>query len=192
MPPEISLRVAQGADSESLLAIYAPVVLETFISFEQEVPAIAAIAERIETTLENFPWLVAAREDRILGYAYASAHRERAAYRWSVDTTVYVAQDARRHGIGARLYGSLLAILRLQEFRSAFAGIALPNPASVRLHEAAGFEPLGVYADVGYKLGAWRSVGWWRLGLTARDGEPSKPVPFRGLIGTDRLRAAIA
>jgi L-amino acid N-acyltransferase YncA len=192
MSPEISLRVARAADSESILAIYAPVVLETFISFETDVPAISAMAERIGTTLENFPWLVATREGGIVGYAYASAHRERAAYRWSVDTTVYVAQDARYQGIGARLYGSLLGILRFQGFRSAFAGIALPNPASVRLHEAAGFEPLGVYTDVGYKLGAWRSVGWWRLGLTACDGEPSMPVPFRNLIGTDMLSAATA
>jgi phosphinothricin acetyltransferase len=120
-------------------------------------------------------------EGRVAGYAYASRHRERRAYQWSVDVSCYVHRDFRRRGAGQRLYRRLLAILRRQGFFNAYAGIALPNEASVRLHERMGFRPIGVYANVGYKQGGWRDVGWWGLALAAPKPEPPEPIALRDL-----------
>lgn len=99
-----------------------------------------------------------------------------------MDVSVYVASDARRAGIGRALYEHLFKILQAQNFHSAFAGIALPNDASVMLHEAMGFKPVGIYREVGFKLGGWRDVGWWRLGLSTTSGEPADPIPFSALV----------
>lgn len=181
---KISLRPAEPRDAEAIADIYAPVVRDTAISFETEPPSAAVMAERIENTLQQRPWLVATDGDEVLGYAYASEHRQRAAYRWSVDVTAYIAESARRRGVGRRLYGALIPMLRAQGFRSAFAGIALPNDASVGLHEAVGFEALGVYRDVGFKLGAWRDVGWWSLRLADDDAPPTQPTSFYELSKT--------
>jgi L-amino acid N-acyltransferase YncA len=151
----------------------------------------SAHGERIQATLPKLPWLVATRDGQVLGCAYASQHRERAAYRWSVDATAYVAEAKRRTGVGTRLYRTLIAVLRLQGFRSAFAGIALPNPASVALHEAMGFKHLGVYADIGFKLGRWHSVGWSQLGLARGDKTPVEPTPFADIRGSRALSAIL-
>jgi len=174
----IEIRTATALDAPAIAAIYAPVVRDTAISFETEVPASDVMARRIAGALAAHPWLVAERGNEILGYAYAGKHRERAAYRWSVDVSAYVREDARRMGIGRAMYERLLVILQTQGFRSAFAGIALPNPASVALHEAVGFRPLGIYKDVGFKLGRWHDVGWWRLGLSESESPPQEPKPF--------------
>jgi phosphinothricin acetyltransferase len=114
----------------------------------------------------------------VAGFAYASRHSDRAAYAWSINTSVYVADGHRRRGVGRRLYDALLAAVTRQGFHVAHAGITLPNPASVGLHEALGFRPVGVYPSVGYKLGAWRDVGWWRRELRPCVGEPG---PIRGV-----------
>ena len=176
--PKIGLRPAEPRDADAIAAIYAPIVRDTFISFETEPPSASVMAERIAATERRYPWLVATMGGAVTGYAYGSALRPRAAYQWSVEVTAYVAETARGKGVGRRLYGSLLAMLRAQGFHGAFAGIALPNDASVRLHEAVGFGPLGVYREVGFKFGAWRDVGWWRLTLTEGDAPPSEPVSF--------------
>ena len=176
-----NLRVATVNDAEDIAAIYAPFVQGTAISFETVVPDIAEIQRRIASTLETYPWLVAEDSGRILGYAYASQHRTREAYRWSCDVTVYLAEAARGRRLGTRLYSELIAILRQQGFRNAFAGIALPNPASVALHESLGFHHLGTYRDVGFKLGAWHDVGWWQLVLATGEGAPAEIIPFREL-----------
>lgn len=189
---KIGLRPAEPRDAEAIAEIYAPIVRDTAISFETEPPSAAVMAERIESTLQQRPWLVATDGDEVLGYAYASEHRQRAAYRWSVDVTAYIAQSARRRGIGRRLYGALIPMLRMQGFRSAFAGIALPNDASVGLHEAVGFEPLGVYRDVGFKLEAWRDVGWWSLRLADDAASPSEPMSFREVREAPRFIALLA
>lgn len=188
----IELRIAEPTDGASCAEIYRPIVEETWISFETEAPSPAEMSRRIEATLLRFPWLVATEAGDVLGYVYASSHRERAAYRWSVDVTAYLAQSARGKGLGRRLYRSLLAILQRQGFRSAFAGIALPNAASEGLHRAVGFERLGVYEDVGYKLGDWRSVGWWRLGLSNDRGEPNEPLPFAAAREADDFPSLLA
>jgi L-amino acid N-acyltransferase YncA len=180
MPAEPNIRVARVADARDIQAIYAPIVRDTPISFEVEPPSMAEMEDRIGSTLPEFPFLVCDVDAQVIGYAYAGAHRARAAYRWSVDVTVYVAATARRAGVGRSLYRALLPILRRQDFHAAFAGITLPNEGSVALHEAVGFRRLGVYEEVGFKHGRWHDVGWWRCGLN--QGPPAgEPIAFAGL-----------
>lgn len=172
-----AVRVAGPADATAVAAIYAPYVLETAISFEERPPTDAEMAARISKTLSNHPFLVYEAAGRILGYAYAGAHAERAAYRWSANVSVYVDPDAHRRGIGRALYTQLLAMLGRQGFHTAFAGITLPNERSIGLHEAMGFVHLGTYLEVGFKFGRWHDVGWWRLALS--QGVPAgEPLPF--------------
>jgi phosphinothricin acetyltransferase len=170
------IRLATVEDASGMAAIYAPFVSRTAISFEAEPPTEAEMAARVAATLPYTPWLVCAAESGVLGFAYASRHRERAAYRWSVDVSVYIDEHVRRRGMARALYTSLLSLVRLQGFYAAHAGITLPNPASVGLHEALGFVPVGIYRLVGYKLGAWHDVGWWQLPLRERAGEPAPPL----------------
>ena len=175
----IPLRLATPSDAPALAAIYAPVVTRTATSFELEPPDDAEMARRISVTLGYAPWLVHTTGDPeapVIGYAYAGRHRERAAYQWSVDVSVYVADGHRGRGIGRTLYTVLFALLRLQGFYAAHAGITLPNQASVGLHEALGFRPVGVYPAVGFKQGAWHDVGWWQLPLQERTGIPAPPL----------------
>jgi phosphinothricin acetyltransferase len=166
-----------------MAAIYGPIVRDTAISFETQEPTAEEMARRLAATLPDFPWLAAEAEDGgFLGYAYASAHRPTGAYRWSANVSIYLAQAARGRGVGKALYGELLDRLRRQGVCSVFAGIALPNPASVALHESVGFRPVGVYRRVGYKLGAWRDVGWWGQSLVAEDDTPPPAfIPYRDL-----------
>jgi len=170
------IRLAEQRDAEAIAAIYRPFVEVTAISFEVTPPDRAEIARRVEETGRTHPWLVCDVDDHVVAYAYASAHRTRSAYQWSVDTSVYVDPRYQRRGIGRGLYTSLFGILAAHGFRNAFAGIALPNPASVRLHESLGFTAIGVYDHVGYKLGAWHSVGWWQLTLLALGAHPAPPI----------------
>ncbi len=157
-----TVRAAEPSDAEAIQAIYAPLVEATIISFEERPPSVAEMAERIRRTLADYPYLVAERQGVVLGYTYAGPHRARPAYRFSVDVTAYVAETARGQGVGRRLYAALLAELARRGFHTAFAGIALPNPASVALHEALGFRHLGTYREVGYKFDRWHDVGWWQ------------------------------
>jgi phosphinothricin acetyltransferase len=164
-------------DAGSCLEIYAPFVRETAVSFEEVVPSIEEFRERIRSTTERFPWLVLEDRGLVAGFAYATAHRARAAYRWAADVSVYVAPSHRRAGVGRRLYGELLERLRRQRFRIACAGIALPNDASIGLHRALGFEPVGVYRHIGWKAGAWHDVSWWLLELSPPSPDPGEPLP---------------
>jgi L-amino acid N-acyltransferase YncA len=141
------------------------------------VPDAAEIARRIAAGQEQWPWLVA-DDGAVLGYAYASQHRSRAAYRWSVDVSVYVAERARRAGVGRRLYQALFAVLTEQGFFNAFAGVTLPNEPSLGLHRAVGFEPVGVYRNVGYKLGSWHDTSWWQRTLRPPPDVVGEPVAF--------------
>jgi L-amino acid N-acyltransferase YncA len=169
------IRLARADDSAAAARIYDPVVAGTAISFELDPPGPAEMKRRIVNVLAFAPWLVDERDGAVRGYAYASRHRERAAYQWSVDVAVYVDEAHRRSGVGNGLYGKLFRLLRLQGFYAAHAGVTLPNAASVGLHESLGFRPVGVYRGVGYKLGRWHDVGWWQLELRDRAGEPSAP-----------------
>jgi phosphinothricin acetyltransferase len=171
------IRLAADRDAAAIAAVYRPFVEATIISFETEPPDAHAMRKRIVETMATYPWLVYESNGFVAGYAYATTHRVRAAYRWSVDTAVYVDAAHHRRGIGRGLYASLCAILVRQGFVNAYAGITLPNPASVGLHEAAGFQRVGVYRKVGYKLGAWHDVGWWQLALQEHSAMPAAPVP---------------
>jgi L-amino acid N-acyltransferase YncA len=173
------IRIAGEKDADALVAIYAPFCAESAVSFETEPPSRAEMARRIEATLEQYPWLVAEHQGQILGYAYANAHRQRAAYRWSVETSAYVDEKHRHKGLGRQLYGELFSLLKRQGFVNAFAGITLPNAASVGLHENIGFRALGAYKNVGYKAGAWHDVGWWQLDLKPHVINPDPPIAFR-------------
>jgi L-amino acid N-acyltransferase YncA len=172
MPPTI--RLATPDDAEQVRTTYAPYCL-TPISFEMEPPSVEEMRGRLEKVLGQYPWLLCEEGGEVLGYVYATQHRERAAYRWSVDTAVYVRQGRQRRGVGRALYTSLLAVLPLQGYVNAYAGVTLPNPASVGLHEAMGFQSVGVYRQVGFKCGAWHDVAWYQRPLQPRPGEPSPP-----------------
>ena len=179
-PAVLRVRDARGDDAAEIAAFYAAVVRDTPISFELEAPDAVAIRQRVLDTLERRPGLVCERDGELVGYAYAAPHRERAAYQWCVETSVYIAQSARRQGVGSTLYRALLPLLARQGYVHAYAGITLPNSASVGLHEALGFRPIGVYTAIGFKLGAWHDVGWWDLTLPARalPEQPAAPVPY--------------
>ena len=172
-----TLRSVRPGDAEALAEIYRPMVEEAVVSFEERPPDVDEMRRRIEATTERYPWLVVEDEGRVLGYAYATQHRTRAAYRWSVDVSCYVRPAAKRRGVGRSLYERLIELLAAQGYCAAHAGIALPNDESVAFHEALGFEPVGVYRKVGWKLGAWRDVGWWQRELRARRGPPPELRP---------------
>jgi L-amino acid N-acyltransferase YncA len=180
------IRLASEADASPISAIYAPCVRSTPISFEVVPPSPAEMAERIVNTLPRWPWLVEERDGAITGYAYAGAFAQRVSYRWSVTTTIYVRDDYRRQGVGRRLYRALLTLLAEQGFRSAYAGITLPNAGSVGLHEAVGFTPVGVYRDAGHKLGRWHDVAWYQRALQPdaprQEEQPAEPVDVRTVL----------
>ena len=172
----MKLRLATAADAAPIHAIYAPIVRDTFISFEVDPPTVEEVARRIGKTLAKFPWLVLEDGEGLAGYAYASEHRDRLAYQWSVDVSCYVHERARRRGIASRLYPALFRILERQGFTNAFAGIALPNEASVSMHASAGFVAIGTYVDVGFKCGAWHDVMWMQRTLAEPAAKPEPPV----------------
>lgn len=184
-----TLRLATADDAAQIADIYAPLVTDTPITFEVDVPSVGEIRQRIVGTSMRFPYLVADDAGTVLGFAYAGRHRRRAAYAWSSDVSVYVAAGTRRSGIGRGLYTALLDLLTTQGYANAFAGIALPNDASIGLHEAIGFEPVGVHRSVGYKLGTWWDVAWWQRRLTVP--EPPPPPITLVEVETDRLDRAL-
>ena len=167
--------------AEAVAAIYRPSVERSVISFEAEAPAADEMARRIGAVLPWTPWLVALDGSTVLGYAYATRHREREAYRWSVDLSAYVHEDHRGKGVGHLLYDRLIEILVQQRFVNAFAGITIPNAASVALHERIGMTLVGTYRRVGYKFGAWHDVAWYGLRLWEPDGTPPEPIPYAEL-----------
>jgi phosphinothricin acetyltransferase len=172
------VRRARADDAAAFAAIYGPIVANTVISFEEAVPTAAEFRERIAAIGETWPWLVGEAGGTVLGYVYASEHRTRAAYRWSVDVTAYVHAEARGRGVAGTLYRVLFRVLERQGFHRAFAGITLPNDPSIALHRSVGFEPVGVYPEVGFKLGAWRDVSWWQRPLDAGSAPSGDPLPL--------------
>jgi L-amino acid N-acyltransferase YncA len=178
------IRLATSADAAAIAAIYAPSVAERATSFELVPPDAAQIAQRIDNVVSRWPWLVETEQDAVLGYCYAGEFAERAAYRWSVTVSAYVRDGLHRRGIGRRLYTVLFELLRRQGAFNAYAGITLPNEASVGLHRAMGFEPIGTYPRVGFKFGRWHDVVWLGKELQpALDGaEPAAPRPLPDLL----------
>jgi phosphinothricin acetyltransferase len=154
-------------------------VTDTPISLEEEPPNAGEMARRIEQISARYPWLVAEDGGAVVGYAYGSRHHERAAYRWAADVAVYVSDRHRGKGVGGALYRALLPLLARQGVRRVCAGIGLPNDASIALHESCGFQLIGIYRRIGWKMGAWQDVGWWQLELAGSDppaelGPPAK------------------
>lgn len=167
-------------DAGACSAIYRPHVEASAASFEERPPGPEEMARRMSEVMATHPWLVAERAGATIGFAYACRHRSRSAYRWAADVSVYVEEGRRGDGVGRALYEALFERLRAQSFQVACAGITLPNEASVCLHESLGFEPVGVYRRIGWKLGAWHDVGWWQLRLFPDEGRPSEPIPPSG------------
>ena len=175
------IRIATAADAAAIHAIYAPHVLAGMATFETELPGEAAMRERIETRLRQYPWIVWEEHGRLLAYAYASRFRERAAYDWIAETSIYVHEDAQRRGIARRLYSVLLDGMRLQGINQAVGVITMPGEASVTMHEAMGFTPAGIWRKAGYKLGQWWDVGVWQKELQAPAVPPAAVIPFAQL-----------
>ena len=186
------VRFASPADAVGILAIYAPFCESSCVSFEIFAPTIEQMEQRINHVAGGYPWLIGEIDGQIAGYVYASPHRERAAYRWSVDVAVYVAADYQRRGIGRVLYDALFSILREQGYFKAFAGVSLPNPASVGLHESLGFRETAVFPGVGYKFGRWLDVGWWQLDLQPERPDPTEPQPFSSIQNSPAVAAILA
>jgi len=158
----LRVRKAVRSDAAACAAIYTPFVTDGWTSFETHAPGTSEMARRIVEYGNSHAWLVAEENADIVGFAYGSPHRSRSAYASSCDVAVYVAPAHARKGVGKALYQELFPILA-KNYHAAFAGIALPNDGSIALHEALGFTPVGIYREVGYKLGGWRDVGWWQL-----------------------------
>jgi phosphinothricin acetyltransferase len=171
---DTSIRLATIDDAESVLAIYGPVIRDSATSFEIELPTVDDISGRMHTNLQKYPWIVCSEGDAVCGYAYGSTHRARSAYGWTVETSVYLDSSVQGRGVGRALYESLLSLLTFQGYGLALGGITLPNPASVRLHEACGFTRVGVYHGIGYKFGQWHDVAWYERRLSGIDKAPNE------------------
>lgn len=186
-----TIRIAHDADADAIQAIYAPHVESGVVTFENAVPDVAAMRERIHARLLHYPWLVWEDAGDVLAYAYAGRFRERAAYDWIAETSIYVHHDAQRRGIARRLYGVLLDVMRLQGITQAVGVITLPGTVSVAMHEVMGFTPAGVWRQCGYKLGQWWDVGVWQKELQPAATPPRPVTPFPALADTTALLAML-
>jgi phosphinothricin acetyltransferase len=187
-----TIRLASTDDASAIAEIYRPFCESTAVSFEYAAPSTKEIAHRIRTITVQHPWVVLDEGGLIAGYAYASRHRERDAYGWSVDTAVYVNPTHRRRGVARALYTALFNVLRLQGYFKAYAGITLPNEASTGLHEAMGFRLVGIYRGVGYKHGTWHDVAHYQLALQPERLDPIPPLPVPALADSPGWTSAVS
>jgi L-amino acid N-acyltransferase YncA len=157
------IRNARPEDAEAICGIYNHYVLKSTITFEEEPVSVAVMRERILEVTRNLPWIVDMEEGTITGYAYAYPWKIRSAYRHTVESGIYLHGEFTGKGIGTRLYGELLRLLKEEAFHAVIGGIALPNPASIALHEKLGFVNIGRFREVGFKFGKWIDVGYWEL-----------------------------
>jgi phosphinothricin acetyltransferase len=171
---DVLIRLAGEADAAAIAAIYRPYVETTRISFEEQAPDAAEMALRMQSPLHH--WLVAEDAGRVVGYASSSPYHRRPAYRWTVETSIYLDSDTRGHGVGRQLLSSLLERLTRQRYVTAIAAIALPNPASIALHQRLGFVPAGTYRGVGFKFGEWTDVSLWQRDLAPRTDTLAEPL----------------
>lgn len=177
----IALRTATTRDAAGLRAIYAPYIETTAFTFENEVPSVEEIAARIEKGSRSYPWLVCTDGETVAGYVYASLHRDREAYQWTSECSIYIHPKYHGKGLALIMYSILFQIMRMQGLKTVYAGITLPNEASVRLHEKCGFEHFATYDNVGYKMGKWHKVGWWKLQLGDYELNPPPPLLFSAM-----------
>jgi phosphinothricin acetyltransferase len=178
----VLIRLAREADAAAIESIYRPYVEDSRVSFEESAPGAAEITRRMTGDKPGlYPWLVAEEGDSLLGYAASSPFRSRRAYRWIVETGIYLDPAAQGRGVGRALLSELLALLQRQGFAAAIGAIALPNDASVALHERLGFFHTGTYRQVGFKMGEWLDVGLWQKELAPRQTPPVEPRPFESV-----------
>jgi L-amino acid N-acyltransferase YncA len=175
------IRGIEVSDAGAVRSIYSPFITDNATSFETEVPSITVIEDRIRSIYEQYPWLVYEEDGAVLGYAYGASHRARKAYQWSVEVSVYLHETVRRRGIGRILYMTLFDLLRRQGYANAYAGITLPNQASVGLHQAMGFTDVGVFRAVGHKFNNWHDVIWLQLRLQEIPLPLPEPMPINKL-----------
>jgi L-amino acid N-acyltransferase YncA len=185
------IRIARDEDAAAIHAIYAPSITDGVATFETELPGVDVMRERIRARLQHYPWLVWEDADDILAYAYAGRFRERAAYDWIAETSIYVRADAHRRGIARELYGVLLDVMRLQGINQAVGVITLPGSASVAMHETMGFAAAGVWRQCGYKLGQWWDVGVWQKQLQTPAEVPSPITSFPQLAASEKFHALL-
>lgn len=177
MDTDLKIRFATSADSSGIREIYEPYVISTPITFDYDIPTQEEFENRIESSSGSYPWLVCEHKNEILGYAYAGKLRVKAAYQWSAESTIYLSQKFHRKGLGKILYETLLHILRLQGFVNVYAGVTVPNIKSEGFHKALGFYEVGIYKNIGYKLGRWHDVKWFQLHLN----DHSDPLPLKSI-----------
>ena len=175
------IRLANPNDAQGILDIYAPYITNTSYTFESDVPTQKEFADRISNYLEYWPWLVCDIDGIIAGYAYGAKYRERSGYQWCVESSIYLHDNFMQKGIGSDLYEALFELLKKQGYRNVYAVINLPNDRSVRFHEHCGFKWFANYENVGYKLGKWKTVGWWQLIINEYSDEPPPPTKFSNL-----------
>lgn len=189
MNKNVHIRLATPDDAQEILAIYRPYIFDTAVTFEEEVPSLDEFRQRINSILEECPFLVCEIGGQLAGYAYAGPYRTRASYRWNKEVSVYIHDAFQRKQVARALYSGLFELLASQHVANLLAVITLPNEGSVRLHEQMGFKYCGVFNRVGYKLGQWHPVGWWELPLPEADQpNPAEPIPF----GTFRENHSLA
>jgi len=162
---EIKLRLAKIEDAQEILDIYSPYIKESNITFEYTVPTLDDFEDRMRIIIKKYPYIVAVWQDKIVGYAYAHIHMERAAYQWNVETSIYVKQDLGHQGIGTLLYRKLLEILKVQNVQNVYGCVTSPNENSEKMHYAFGFQLVGKFHDSGYKFGTWHDVSWFELNI---------------------------
>jgi phosphinothricin acetyltransferase len=185
------IRNIEVSDAPAVRDIYAPFVSDSATSFEVVPPDVSEVERRITDLRARYPWLVFESDGKVLGFAYASSHRARSAYQWDVDVSVYIDSDSQRHGIGRALYTALFALLRRLGYFNAYAGISLPNPASVGLHESLGFTPIGIFERTGFKFGQWHDVVWLQLRLLEDPCPTADPLHPDKLFEDDRIVALL-
>lgn len=173
---EYTIRLIRPQDAQRVLDIYAPYITKHNTSFEYEVPALEEFQQRIATIIAQYPWLVCEHNETIIGYAYAGQHRARTAYQWSVESTIYIAEDFCGKGAGRFLYQKLFELLKQQGYMNVFAGMTVPNMRSERLHKSMGFTEVGTFKKIGYKNGAWHDTKWFQLRLGECTQELAAPI----------------
>ena len=166
---EIKLRLAKLEDAQDILDIYIPYINDSNVTFEYTAPSLNDFENRMKIIMENYPYIVAVCNEKIVGYAYAHKHMERAAYQWNVETSIYVKADLKHQGIGTLLYRKLLEILKVQNVQNVYGCVTLPNENSEKMHYAFGFQLVGKFHNTGYKFGEWHDVGWFELYIGDKD-----------------------
>ncbi len=182
----ITLRLARETDAEAILSIYGPYIRDTAVTFECEVPTAEAFARRIREISEDYPYLACETEGALIGYGYAHRHMERSAYQWNAELSIYIARGWLRRGVGRAIHNALEGILCLQNVRTVYGGVTLPNPNSEGLIASLGFDRVGVYHNAGFKCGRWHDVAWFEKAIGDYGEDPAPFLPFR-LLPEDKV-----